>query len=160
MLQPAVLPSNAPPLGGEDGIYQASRVLQEHSGNRQQLEYTASGVYDQKYTALNENTCAPHQPRQHVTQTSTQLYHPQPQYCQPLTYSQVAPRHRSCYYGNEEERITRQAKSLWQRFQASAPYKKYRDRQHKEDKGDNDTKWPDHLEQAFFRGKLFICRLP
>ncbi|EMC98932.1 hypothetical protein BAUCODRAFT_41355, partial [Baudoinia panamericana UAMH 10762] len=36
-------------------------------------------------------------------------------------------------------------------FQKCDGYSKYRQRQHKDDKGSPDQKWPDHLEEAFFR---------
>ena len=156
MHQPIVLPSNAPPLGGDSGVYQASRVLQEHSGNRQQYDYHGSSAFEQKYAsaALAENTWPAHQQhhQQQIFQTAAQFYHPHLQYRQSsLTYAQANRGTR--FYADEEERITRQAKNLFQRFQASAAYKKYRGRQQKDDKA-QDQKWPDQLEEAFFRGKL------
>lgn len=150
MLQPArVLPSNAPPLREGDSVHQASRVLQEHSGNRQQNDYSTANGYDQKYPtpALTENTWPHHQQPQHTTQ----LYHPQPQYRQTFTYGQT--RHPGYYHGDDDASVIPRARALYRRFQASDLYKKYRGRQHKDDKNGQDQKWPDHLEEAFFRGE-------
>jgi len=155
MIQPApVLPSNAPPLRDGDGVYQGSRVLQEHSGNRQQHDYQIVGGYEQKYSTPlpTENAWPQQQQQQQQPGHTIQPYRTQPQYRQPLTYGQA--RHaRNYYYGDDEARITRQANFLFQRFEDSAAYQKYRGRQQKDDKGSQDQKWPDHLERAFFRGE-------
>jgi len=147
MLQTApVLPSNAPPLRDE-GVYQVSRVLQEHSGNRQQYEYTTG--YEQKYSTPVSTEDAWPQQQASVGHTP-QLYQPQQQYRQPSIYAS----RQACHYNypDDEQRITRQANMLFARFEASKAYQKYRERQQKEDKGGQEQKWPDHLERAFFRG--------
>lgn len=152
MLQPAVLPSNAPPLRDCEGVHQASRVLQEHSGNRQHNDYPVStSEYDQKYPTqvLTENALPAYQQPQPY---STQLYHSQPQYRPSFAYGQ-AQHGQSYYHGNADALCIKQARYLLHRFQSSQPYRKYRDRQRKDDKGHDDQKWPDHLEEAFFRGK-------
>ncbi|KAI6827477.1 hypothetical protein KC340_g9641 [Hortaea werneckii] len=150
-LKPAVLPSNAPPLE-ENGVYQASRVLQEHSGNRQQSTLVVHGS-DQKASSTTsiENSWSSQHVQQLGIATANHYYQVPTSYRQPsLPYGH--PHRQSRYFNHsEEESITRQAKRLWQRFQASPAYKKYRGRQHKDDKGNTEQKWPDHLEEAFFR---------
>ncbi|KAK4542760.1 hypothetical protein LTR36_006136 [Oleoguttula mirabilis] len=151
MIQPArVLPSNAPPLRDGDGVHQASRVLQEHSGNRQQNEYpTPTNGYEQKYPTpvLTENALPTYQQPQSY---GAQLYQPQPQYRQTFGYGQGRPGH-GFYHGNDDSWCIKQARYLYRRFQNSSAYMKYRGRQRKDDKGNDDQKWPDHLEEAFFR---------
>ncbi|KAI6799117.1 hypothetical protein KC332_g15904, partial [Hortaea werneckii] len=150
-LKPAVLPSNAPPLE-ENGVYQASRVLQEHSGNRQQSALVVHGS-DQKAssTASIENSWSSQHVQQLGVATGNHYYHLPTSYRQSSLPYGSAPLHSRYFIHSEEEKITRQAKHLWQRFQASPAYKKYRGRQHKDDKGNTEQKWPDHLEEAFFR---------
>ena len=157
MIQPRILPSNAPPLTDGDIVHHASRVLQEHSGNRQS-DYTASAPagYPAKYPTplLTENVLPISQPQQPAPQQyAAPMYNPQPQYGQTFSYGQA--RHSQGYYhGNDDSWVVKQAKYLYRRFQNSSPYMKYRGRQHKDDKGNSDQKWPDHLEEAFFRGIL------
>ena len=167
MLQPVhVLPSNAPPLqDGNDNLHHTSRVLQEHSGNRQQHnDLGASNNWDQssyqydqqKYPAnvLTGENVYHHQPgairSQHHRQNH-HLYHPQPQHRYTWRYG-----HGARSYGhhdpNREARVQHDADRLYQRFRKSDQYLKYRTRQSKDDKGSGDQKWPDHLEKAFFRG--------
>ena len=156
-----VVPSNAPPDGG--GVHQASRVLQEHSGNRQQNDFLLKNEFEQKYPSSlltknhyqshYENPAPPPPPLpQHQY---THHYHPRPQHRQPVRYGT----HRGQYgqFGPEEEARTRvEADRLYQRFKKSDQYVKYRQRQTKDDKGNGDQKWPDHLEKAFFLGELEI----
>lgn len=159
MIQPPrVLPSNAPPLSNE-GNDQTSRVLQEHSGNRQQTTYPYSQSYgEQKYAVsrVTENTY-PAPP----VQTGYQLY---PQPTAPTWSSELR---RSGFargtYGRKpgfpspaEKAV--EAKKLYRRFLSSDQYAKYRQRQHKDDKGSQEQKWPDHLEEAFFRGRSLLGR--
>lgn len=161
MLQPArVLPSNAPPLQeGHDGLHQASRVLQEHSGNRQQHhDFDSTGDWDQskylydqqKYPAnvlTGENAYArhhvPHQQYQH-----RHLHHPQPRHRYAWRYG-----HPRGPWPMNEAQVQYDAEQLYRRFEKSDQYVKYRARQAKDDKGNGDQKWPDHLEKAFFRGQ-------
>jgi len=153
MIQPPrVLPSNASPLS-TDGNDQASRVLQEHSGNRQQTAYPYSQSYgEQKYAVsrLTENTY-PAPPVQNG-------YPLNPQPAAP-TWSSELRRSGDARgkYGRKpglpspaEKAV--EAKKLYRRFLSSDQYAKYRQRQHKDDKGSQDQKWPDVLEEAFFRG--------
>ena len=146
MIHPAarVLPSNAPPL--RDGS-DASRVLQEHSGNRQHNDYSVSNGYEQKYagSALAENTYP-------TQQQHGQLYNTQPQYRTPHRYGYASNR-RPHHPHEDDAWVAQEAKKLYRRFFQSEQYTKYRTKQHKEDKGGQDQKWPDHLEEAFFRGK-------
>lgn len=160
MLQPTrVLPSNAPPLQeGGDGLHQASRVLQEHSGNRQQhydfgntsaWDQSKYSYDDQKYPAnvlAGENAYPRHHVQHHQGQHQhTQLYQPQPQHRATWRYSY--PRGYQ-----DEAALQYNAERLYRRFRQSDQYNKYRTRQSKEDKGNGEQKWPDHLEKAFFRG--------
>ncbi|KAI7086025.1 hypothetical protein KC356_g5369 [Hortaea werneckii] len=150
-LKPAVLPSNAPPLE-ENGVYQASRVLQEHSGNRQQSTLVVQGP-DQKASSTTsiENSWSSQHVQQLGVAAANHYYHLPTSYRQSSLPYGHSHRHSRYLIHSDEERITRQAKHLWQRFQASPAYKKYRGRQHKDDKGNTEQKWPDHLEEAFFR---------
>lgn len=52
-----------------------------------------------------------------------------------------------------EAQVQYDAEQLYRRFEKSDQYVKYRARQAKDDKGNGDQKWPDHLEKAFFRGQ-------
>ena len=160
MMQPArVLLSNAPPLGDGEIAHHASRVLQEQSGNRQNDYITSGSIgYQPKCPTplLTENILPAYQPQPVAGQyAAVQLYHSQPQYGQTFTYGQT--RHGQGYYhGNDDTWVVKQAKYLYRRFQSSSPYMKYRGRQHKDDKGNGDQKWPDHLEEAFFRGMQLL----
>lgn len=153
MIQPArVLPSNAPPLRDGDDVHQASRVLQEHSGNRQQTDFGFAPESEQKYpsSVLTENSYPVQHQHQHQQQIP-QLYHPQPQHRQVWRYGYGRGGYR--YHAPENEASIRfEADRLYHRFRRSEQYVKYRDRQSKDDKGNGDQKWPDHLEKAFFRG--------
>lgn len=159
-LKPAVLPSNAPPLE-ENGVYQASRVLQEHSGNRQQSTLVVHGS-DQKASSTTsiENSWSSQPVQQLGIATANRYYQVPTSYRQPSLPYGHPHRHSRYFSHGEEESVTRQAKRLWQRFQASPAYKKYRGRQHKDDKGNTEQKWPDHLEEAFFRGKQVLHSHP
>ena len=155
MIQPSrVLPSNAPPLTEGDNLHHASRILQEHSGNRQQSDLGLQNDYEQKYPSslLTENTYPRHHGHQQLHQTQ-HLYHPQPQHRQIWRYGHLRG---SFGYPSPEQlaKIEFEADRLYRRFRQSDQYIKYRTRQSKDDKGNGDQKWPDHLEKAFFRGKV------
>jgi hypothetical protein len=151
MLQAVVLPSNASPL--RDG--HEHRVLQEHSGNSQQTSYSYGNGFEQKYPAslLNENTFPFHD-------SHGQALYPQ--------HSRPSAQHGSINYNGgpqndvyiltpeEEAQIEHDAKVLWRRFSCSEGYAKYRQRQHKGTKKD-EQKWPDDLEQAFFHGTKLVA---
>ena len=159
MIQPTqVLPSNASPLRNDDNVYQASRILQEHSGNGQQAEFSFGDGFNTKYSSsvLSENHFSiPHQQPYQQAQ-APQLYHPQPRPRQPWRYGYArgGVRHNA---PEEDARIRYDAERLYNRFRKSDQYVKYRNRQTKEDKGSEDQKWPDHLEKAFFRG--LYCKI-
>lgn len=150
MVQPPVLPSNAPPLSDTDSIAQ-SRVLQEHSGNRQFGEpcYENASV-NQKYapTLLEENAHPSYPAQLHLPHG---LHH---------VYQQTSPVRQQPQYGRTylddqfRAKNEKTARFLYHRFQASEGYRKYRDRQKKDDKKDDELKWPDRLELAFFEGTL------
>ncbi|CAK1356868.1 unnamed protein product [Cercospora beticola] len=142
MLQPTpVVPSNAP-LHHQESYTRSSRVLQEHSGNRQQDYYAAS--VDQKYPAsyLTENTYPAYQqvPRPLHTNTHSLLQHNRLRH----------PQQRFHHGQRDPQQIRKEARYLFHRFRSSDGYMKYRNRQHKEDKGVSEQKWPDRLEYAFF----------
>ena len=157
MIQPTqVLPSNAPPLRDRDNVHQASRVLQEHSGNRQLNAFGFSIDFEQKYpSSVSTENSYPrhHNAAHHQVPQHQHLYHPQPQHRHALRYSYGQ---RGYYRSSPEDeaRIQYQSDRLYERFRQSEQYIKYRSRQAKDDKGNGDQKWPDHLEKAFFRGLL------
>lgn len=170
MLPTRVLPSNAPPLLDGDGLPSASRVLQEHSGNRQINDFVFAGTeYEQKYsgaTLFNENSYEAQLQPQHQhqqqqlpqQQVTHQLHHPRPQH---RHHTWKFGQQRSVYpYTNpaEDSKIQVEAEYLHRRFKQSESYIKYRNRQTKGDKSD-DQKWPEHLEKAFFRGMPAHCEL-
>ncbi|KAM0719988.1 hypothetical protein Q7P37_004123 [Cladosporium fusiforme] len=141
MIQPCVLPSNSSPLvGGSDP---APRILQEHSGNRQHHDFRFSQDYEPKCATLllSENT----QPRLPVKPQP--VYHIGTQH--PLRSGFARPSYGRSHYTTPAEKDER-ADRLYKRFYASEGYAKYRARQVKNDKN-GEQKWPDHLEQAFFR---------
>lgn len=149
MIQPAcVLPSNASPLVG--GSEPPPRVLQEHSGNRQHHEYKFSQDYEQKCstTLLSENS-------QSRLPLKTQHFYSTQQHTtahQPWRSGYARPSYGRSHYPTPAEKDA-QARRLLRRFHAAEGYSKYRARQLKPDDKNGDQKWPDHLEQAFFRGK-------
>lgn len=150
---PRVLPSNAPPLAGE-GNEQPSRVLQEHSGNRQATPFTYGQGYGEQKTvpaSLGENTYPSHP--MHSTyslysQPPASNWHPDPR--GRTGYVPSTCRRKTGYITAAEKAL--EAQKLYRRFLNSDSYAKYRQRQQKDDKGNQEQKWPDHLEEAFFRG--------
>ena len=141
-----VLPSNASPL--RSGSAFDSRVLQEHSGNRQQADF--------QYAVKHE-----HAEKKYATSLSTENSYLAPQVTGLSSYPQREvilnrrPRgYGSRCYGGSKSGANKdvEAKRLYRRFLSSEKYAKYRGRQHKEDKPEFDQKWPDHMEEAFFRG--------
>lgn len=157
ILPTKVLPSNAPPLQDDNGVQHASRVLQEHSGNRQLVDFNSNNDYEPKYplsgpSRLNEQSY----PRHHVPQQPTQhFYRPQPQHRPTYRYGYSRAGYRYLT-PQDEAKYQYEAERLYRRFRQSDQYVKYRGRQSKGDKGNEDQKWPDHLEKAFFRGWLRV----
>jgi len=163
MRQPArVTPSNAPRLrdGSKKG-YQAPRALQEQPGSRQANDYSTTIAYEPPkfapHVTIDNNWPTPqHQEQCHVAP----LHHAQPEFqqrpaCEPSLYG----RSQSFYNVEDERRIDHLAQTLWKRFESSEPYKRYRGRQQKDEKAGQEQKWPDFLEQAFFRGKISFARM-
>ncbi len=156
MIHPVcVLPSNAPPLRDDENVYQTSKVLQEHSGNRQQHNTAFVGDGDVKCSSylFNANNLGNYLPSQ---QQASQISHPQPQHPQFFrgSYGHCArrfPRPES------EAKIRLDADRLYSRMLKCEQYVKYRDRQAKNDKTKDEQKWPDYLEKAFFRGSWPIA---
>jgi transcriptional enhancer factor len=149
MIQPTrVLPSNAPPLHEIDNSH-VSRVLQEHSGNRQQNDYSYSHDSGQKYPAAL------------LTENSYVEQHQPPHQHQPSHVYRQTPLQRHSYryarnhLGSDDQAKTEKlAKHLYARFTQSEHYMKYRQKQPKGEKGPTDKTWPDRLELAFFQGML------
>jgi hypothetical protein len=145
MIQPCVLPSNASPLVG--GSEAAPRVLQEHSGNRQH-DFKFSQDYELKGSAslLSENTYPrlPVRPQQ-VYRHQHAVSHT------PFRSGLARPNYGRLHHPTQAEKDER-ARILLRCFHNSEQYAKYRSRQGKSDGKDGDQKWPDHLENAFFRG--------
>lgn len=150
MLQPTpVVPSNAP-LHHQESYTRSSRVLQEHSGNRQQDYYAAS--VDQKYPAscLTENTYPAYQQVSRPLHTNTHSL---------LQHNRLRHPQQRFHHGQRDpQQIRKEARYLFHRFRSSDGYMKYRNRQHKEDKGVSEQKWPDRLEYAFFEGIFATMR--
>lgn len=128
-----VLPSNAPALPETD-TYIPSRVLQERSANRRH-EYSEDA-----------SSCK---------RSPTPIY---------------AGRLGGYFTGNlashfngdkSEAQIDLETKRLMKLLKACDKYQKYRDRQPSDTTSAKDNKeqrWPDHLEEAFFRG-IFILHI-
>jgi hypothetical protein len=152
ILPTRVLPSNAPPLQDDNGVQHASRVLQEHSSNRQIVGFNSTGEYQPKYSssALSDNTY----PRNHALHPpSQQLYRQPTHHRSNYRYGRYGrPGFHCLFTPQEEAKLQYEAERLYRRFRQSDQYVKYRARQSKDDKGNGDQKWPDHLEKAFFRG--------
>lgn len=154
MIQPArvVLPSSSTPPTGSDNAH--SRVLQEHSGNRQTNEYSYTQTVDQKYPVplLTENTYVVHPAQPPVQHAPSQFYRHAPL---PRSHHRsVVNRSQNPYWDPVYQAwCEKQARVLFHRFRSSDQYMKYRSRQQKEDKrGQEEQKWPDRLELAFFQG--------
>nr|POE66101.1 hypothetical protein CFP56_54362 [Quercus suber] len=84
-----------------------------------------------------------------ITQPNTFIPTLRPDESQTDCFSLVGPSGDS----EHEAYAIRTAKNLLGRFKASVQYMKYRTRQQKDSKQAHEQKWPDHLEEAFFRGK-------
>lgn len=148
MIQPAcVLPSNASPLVG--GTEPGTRVLQEHSGNRQHQEYKLPQDYDQKYSAssVSEN------PTARIPLRTQHLYRTPYHSSQPWRSGFTRLGYGRSHYPTQAEKDER-ARRLLRRFHACEGYSKYRARQVKHDEKSGEQMWPDHLEHAFCRGNL------
>lgn len=151
--QPCVLPSNASPLVGSSES--APRVLQEHSGNRQH-DFKFSQDYEIKSSAslLSENT-HPRLPLR--TQNVYRHQHAIPH--TPFRSGFARPSYGRSHHPTQAEKDER-ARVLLRRFHNSEGYSKYRSRQTKTDAKEGEQKWPDHLEQAFFRGTAPRMKMP
>lgn len=143
----AVLPSNAPPLRDEQTTRAA---LQEHSANRQQLyhphhHYPALTGYEHHKLSTaaipTENSYAVRPPVPNVYYATHPTYYRQ-------TYHQ---RHADTDREGQL-RVDKQWRTLYDRFLRCPKYKEYRCRQHKDGKPGRDQKWPERLEEAFFKG--------
>ena len=143
MLQPNVLPSNASPLVAV--TESTTRVLQEHSGNRQHsdLKFTQSHK-----ELLSENT----HPRQ-IARTYQPYRPPRITSHVPFRSGFARPSYARSHHPTQAEKDDR-ARRLLRRFQLSEQYAKYRAKGSKDDDKNGEKKWPDHLEQAFCRGKF------
>jgi hypothetical protein len=142
MLQPHVLPSNASPL--MTVTESTIRVLQEQSGNRQYSDLKFTQNYKE---LLSENS----HPRQ-ITRATHQLYRPQLTSHAPFRTGFARPSYARSHHPTQAEKDDK-ARRLLRRFHSSEQYAKYRAKGGKEDGKNEEKKWPDHLEQAFFRGK-------
>ncbi|KAH9818141.1 TEA/ATTS domain family [Teratosphaeria destructans] len=170
MLQPTpVLRSNAPPLKEEslpqsNDIHHTSRVLQEQSGNRQLNNYTSAAVangYQHKYGVGQHQQTSPTGNNWPAASILTQPHRPQyysvpaqAQDSQPYVsqgYGYGSHRAREYGYHLSDQQIDHKARILWKQFQDSEGYRKYRAKQHKDEKKGSDHIWPEHIEQAFFR---------
>lgn len=159
-----VLPSNAPPLRDSLIDHASHRaVLQEQSGNRQHnyhghAQHQPLNIYGQHKivsssingNAFGENAYAYRQPS---LQTSY--------YGQNQSYQQ-RPSWPRAFQDRDAEaraRVNEGWQSLYNRFVNCPRYKEYRSKQHKDGKKPLEQKWPEHLEQAFFKGMCCVSLL-
>jgi hypothetical protein len=79
----------------------------------------------------------------------------------PFRSGLARPNYGRLHHPTQAEKDER-ARILLRRFHNSEQYAKYRSRQGKSDGKDGDQKWPDHLENAFFRGmySTMLKRMP
>ncbi|EKG18486.1 hypothetical protein MPH_04288 [Macrophomina phaseolina MS6] len=134
-----ILPSNAPSLHDSiiDEIGVARPILQERCSNRQQdfldADHRKHGLY---------------QPAENFYNGAAQSY---------LASSQTshASYAASSWLADEDERVRQEAARLWRMLSRSDAYRKYRARQPK-DCREQDQKWPEHMELAFFSGRT-LC---
>ncbi|KAJ4292444.1 hypothetical protein N0V90_009106 [Kalmusia sp. IMI 367209] len=125
--RPCVLPSNAPDLPEPDSSI-PSRVLQERSANRRH-DYS-EGTSSWKRSPS---------PIENVYSGRLGGY--------------FTGNHSSQFHGDKSEtQIEIETKKLLKLLRNCEKYTKYRDRQPSTAK-DKEQRWPDHLEEAFFRGK-------
>lgn len=141
-----VLPSNASPLrDGIDNGHNASRILQEQSVNRQANDFSATFACEPfkigSQASIENGWSALQRPQLEAQQRAA--YEPY-SYGRRQVSSSVA----------DERKIDHLAQVLWKRFESSEPYKRYRSRQQKDEKAGQEQKWPDLLEQAFFRAMV------
>ncbi|KAF4545637.1 Transcription factor [Lasiodiplodia theobromae] len=128
-----ILPSNAPALHDSiiDDIGVPRPILQERCNNRQQDfldgDHRKHGLY---------------QPAENFYNSAAQGY---------LASSQSSHTGyaASTWLADEDERVRQEAARLWRMLSRSDAYRKYRARQPK-DCREQDQKWPEHMELAFF----------
>jgi transcriptional enhancer factor len=148
MIQPTpIVPSNAPPQHDTIGSHHSSRVLQEHSGNRQQNDYSYHAPSEQK-----------HQPAHQIENTyqGYQIPRPLPIYQQTPLQQRNAYRHfaRRCVEKHDDPiELRRKVRYLLQRCHGCEAFSKYRERLVKGHKPGAEQIWPERLEFALFEGK-------
>ncbi|KAF2017703.1 hypothetical protein BU24DRAFT_490820 [Aaosphaeria arxii CBS 175.79] len=123
-----VLPSNAPAFA-EHGSSIPSRVLQERSGNRRHVYADGSGSWKRSPSTPVENLYSQNLGGGYFTGNLTAQLNSE----------------------RSEEQIEHETKRLLRLLIRCDKYQKYRDRQPQTQK-EKEQKWPDHLEEAFFRG--------
>lgn len=134
-----ILPSNAPALHDSiiDDIGVPRPILQERCNNRQQDfldgDHRKHGLY---------------QPAENFYNSAAQGY---------LASSQSSHTGyaASTWLADEDERVRQEAARLWRMLSRSDAYRKYRARQPK-DCREQDQKWPEHMELAFFSGRTTL----
>lgn len=149
-----VLPSNAPPLRDS----QPSRsALQEHSANRQQIyhhhhHYPGSVQYDQHKVLAGSTSQQPGENAYAVRPPISNVYYSN----HPVYYRQSYHQRHADTDHEGRMRVEKQWRALYDRFILCPKYKDYRCRQHKDDKSVSERKWPESLEQAFFKGTIVV----
>ncbi|KAL1620928.1 hypothetical protein SLS54_005859 [Diplodia seriata] len=129
-----ILPSNAPALHDSiiDDIGVARPILQERCSNRQQdfldTDHRKHGLYQPAENFYNNSAAQGYL-------ASAQSSH--------------AGYAASAWLADEDERVRQEAARLWRMLSRSDAYRKYRARQPK-DCREQDQKWPEHMELAFF----------
>ncbi|KAF2758795.1 TEA-domain-containing protein [Pseudovirgaria hyperparasitica] len=125
-ISPPVLPSNAPALSPPIYGGHSSRALQERSSNAQR------DGYEQDLRKISDASSTENR------------------------YGKMSPSLASHEHPADQEKkksdspAEREFAALWRRLESSEAYKKYRARQPR-DANEQDQKWPEHMEAAFFR---------
>ncbi|OCL12546.1 TEA-domain-containing protein, partial [Glonium stellatum] len=129
-----VLPSNAPALldSATQDLSRLPRVLQERSSNRQ---------HDFLDTGFSSR-------RKHIPSSPTENFYSNGLGAYLDSYGDLGSPFKQ---DKSESEIDRETAILWRSLQRSEAYRKYRAKQPK-DSREQEQKWPEHMEYAFFRG--------
>lgn len=141
-----VLPSNAPAL--PDSSLQEpiipSRVLQERSGNRRHTDYYGADVSTSWKHAQSS-------PTENLYSNGLRTYF--------TSHGNITSQLNG---EKSEDQVNYESAKLWDRLRRSEAYRKYREKQDPNDPKQQDQRWPEHMEYAFFRGlnNTFIGSVP
>ena len=132
-----VVPSNAPALPDsclQDPIIPA-RVLQDSSANRRHADYLRSNVGNHwKHSSSS--------PTENLYTNNLRAYY--------AHHGNIASQLGA---DKTEDEISYEAAKLCEILKQSEGYRKYREKQDPSDPKQQDHKWPEHMEFAFFKGR-------